>query len=123
MDNGWRVDAIDPGLKYRHEWIDAGYALPAKFSVLASREELEAKVDVRIADGRAIVAGLHITSGAAGVTTTELRSIPLREIVAYGARMLLSHGAPGSPMASELKHDERSLAAIRKAVGYVAVPS
>lgn len=122
MDEDWDVSLVDLGSNLGYMFVDTGYALPPKFEMLATRGELQARIAVRVIGERAIVAKLSITSGAAGVTTAELRSIPLREIVAKGARELLSRADPSGHMESGFKHDKRSLAAVRKAVGYVKVP-
>jgi hypothetical protein len=123
MDAKWMVEVVAPvPREVKPAWIGPGFALPSRFQLLASKEELNATVEVRIVDGRAVVTKLSISSGDAGVTTTELRSIPLREFVALGARMLLLHAEPGQKLVAGGKHDEESLAAIRKAVGFVGVP-
>lgn len=122
VDRRWKTYFTAPKEGAPPDWIAPGFALPMRFVVKAQRDELDVTVTVGIRDRKAIVTKLEVTGGDFGVTTEQLRSIPLRELVADGARRLVLHAKPGEEPVAAQKHTKESDAAIRKAVRYVKVP-
>src|SRR3954451_23970613 len=92
MADVWELDqtsskglgAIEP------EMIGGGYALPRSFTAKAHQGDVRAEIDAEVDDGRVWAREVRVRSEAGrGVTSNTLRAVPIRDLVAKGAKSRL----------------------------------
>jgi hypothetical protein len=112
------------------EWLDGGFAIPAQFTVHAEPEggAWMADVVVEVSGGKARTRQLTVATDAPeGVTSTIVRQVPIREIVAKGALNLLRRPRVAKDGTTKLApftlpESEMAYAVLERVVGYVEVP-
>ena len=121
----WSYDERD------REWLDGGYAIPNRFTVHAEPYEgdWKADVDVEVTGGKARTRRVAVATDAPeGVTSTTVRRVPIREIVAKGALDLLRRNRVAKDGTTKLapfmmEEAETAYAVLERVVGYVEIGS
>jgi hypothetical protein len=106
--------------------LDGGYAIAATFSVRAETEELDLVAEVAVTDGKVRTTSLTVaTNDTRGVTSTTLRSVAIRDIVAEGVYHELLRVVPSADGKSARMEpasrtwSEDDVLATKRLVGYV----
>lgn len=124
MAQRWKI-STDPRMPY--VFLDGGYAIPSGFTVTAERGGLQVELRVAIASGRARTTHVAVSTDAGGgVTSTTLRQVPIRDLVATGVRRLLCQVVPEASEATATivpvrTWGEAEVSATKQLVGYIDV--
>jgi hypothetical protein len=113
-----------PGVIEDPVFVDAGYVMPRTIegAVWDAGQGLTAVIDIEIVDKRALARRVEITS-AEGVSSTTLRKVPVRDIVATACLNELWKVAPGddgalAPWKPERSDAEEVRRIVQALVGY-----
>lgn len=107
-------------------FLDDGYAIPRKFTVSAEFKDqpLTVAIDVEIEDKRARSRAVTVsTSRKNGVSSTTLRAVPIRDLVATGCTQTLhkveSKTGTDFALAMPGPYGPEEIEAVQRLVGYV----
>ena len=125
---------VDVPERHAFAFLDDGYAVERVFTVHALRPDGEVVIDVEIEDKRARARRVSVsTDSIRGVSSTTLRSVPIRDIVATGITWVLHRidsvaddslkDGFNEPVYLSVQPDPQpaDVEAVRRLVGYVEV--
>lgn len=107
--------------------LGGGHLVEKSFTVAATIDdpdvgEIEVEIEVEIVRKRALAHSVKVTAEP-DVSSTVLRKVPIRELIAFGLRPVLWRETEGGGMdllvAAGVGIDDDAIAAIRRLVGYV----
>ena len=119
---GWRFEAASGGVP-DYVPLEGGYAVPRRIVSTGSKGDLRVTVESEVIDGSAVVGKVTVeTDAEGGVTQAMLREVPIRDVVANGAKAHLARveiAGKGARIAPVKTYGEDEAAAISRLVGYL----
>jgi hypothetical protein len=104
--------------------MEGGYALPDTLTAIGESNDVRVEIAVELADGRAHAQSVTV-SRPGGVSSTTLRLVPVRDIMAWALLIsLMRIERDGSNVTLTPINDpgDAEVALIKQLVGYVEVP-
>lgn len=125
MSGEVKIEVVREGLLWDYVALDGGFAIPRSFRMRAAWDDWEVEMAVEVSGGDARARSVTVmTSRPGGVTSTMLRNVPIRDVVASGCRALLARldisgkSAKISPIRDDA-FDEEAVLALKKLVGWL----